>query len=135
MILSSSAFDVLAVTLSSTNQNTSNTEDQKILINVAVFDFESIFVATDELKTTKETTRIRKHVPKPSQYLQNFKMILSFLCEKDPEHLITAFDDNLELLAENKNKLQKEIKFQEIKNTVKDRVLIIFNKLKCQNFN
>ena len=53
------------------------------------------------------------------------------MCEKDPEVLIIAFVSSLELLAE-KSKLQMRTKFQEIENTVNDRVKKIFDKLNAR---
>ena len=108
------------------------TEDQNLFSNVAVFDFESICVPTEELKAIETTNWIGKHVRisvSISSSLQDDRM---FLCEKDPELLIIAFVF-MELLAE-KSKLQKRTKCQEIENTVNDRVKKIFDKLKVRIF-
>ena len=104
------------------------TEDQKLFSNVAVFDFESICVPTEELKATETTTWIGKHVPIFVSISSNLQDAPIFLCEKDPELLIIAFVSSLELLAE-KSKLQMRTKFQDIENTVNDRVKKIFDKL------
>ena len=104
------------------------TEDQKLFSNVAVFDFESICVPTEELKATETTTWIGKHVPISVSISSNLQDAPFFLCEKDPELLIIAFVSSLELLAE-KSKLQMRTKLQEIENTVNDRVKKIFDKL------
>ena len=104
------------------------TEDQKLFSNVAVFDFESICVLTEELKATETTTWIGKHVPISVSISSNLQDAPIFLYEKDPELLTIAFVSSLELLAE-KSKLQMRTKLQEIENTVNDRVKKIFDKL------
>ena len=75
-------------------------EGQKLFRNVALFDFESICVPTEELKTIETTTWIGKHVPISVSVFSNLQDDPIFLCEKDPELLIIAFVSNLELLAE-----------------------------------
>ena len=50
------------------------------------------------------------------------------MCEKDPVLLKSAFVSSLELLIE-KSKVQIGTKFQEIENTVNDRVKKIYDKL------
>ena len=107
------------------------TENQKLFSNVVVFDFESICVPTEELKATKTTTWIGKHVPISILISSNLQDAPIFLCEKDPELLIIAFVSSLELLAE-KSKLQMRTKFQEIENIVNDRVEKIFDKLNAR---
>ena len=102
------------------------TEDQKLFSNVAVFDFESICVSREELKATKTITWIGKLVPISVSISSNLQDDPIFLCEKDPEFLIIAFVSSLELLAE-KSKLQLRTKFQEIENTVNDRVKKMFD--------
>ena len=79
-------------------------EHQKLFSNVAVFDFESICLPTEELKATETTTWTAKHVPISVSISSNLQDDPIFLCEKDPEFLITAFVSCLELLAE-KSKL------------------------------
>ena len=82
------------------------TEDQKLLSNAAIFDFESICVHTEELKATETTIWIRKHVPISVSVSSNLQDDPIFLCEKEPELLIIAFVSSLELLAE-KSKIKK----------------------------
>ena len=108
------------------------TEDQKLFSNVAVFDFESICVPTEELKSTETTTWIGKHVLIFVSILSNLQDVTLFLCEKDPELLIIALVSSFELLAEKSSRLQMRTKFEEIENTVNDRVKKIFNKLKAR---
>ena len=93
------------------------TEDQKLFSNVAFFDFESICVPTKELEATKKTTWIGKHVPISVSISLNLQDDQIFLCEKDPELLITAFVSSLELLAEKSN-LQMRTNFQELSQKV-----------------
>ena len=100
----------------------------KISSHVAVFDFESLCVPTEELKATKTTSWIGKHVPIAVSISSNLQDDPTFLCKKDPELLIIAFVSSLKLLAE-KSKLQMGTKFQEIENTVNNRVKKILNKL------
>ena len=104
------------------------TEDQKLFSNEEVFDFESICVPTEELKAIETTTWIGKHVPISVSISSNLQVDLIFLCEKDPELLRIAFLSSLELLAE-KSKIQMRTKFQEIENTVNDRVKKIFDNI------
>ena len=85
------------------------TEDKKLFSNVAVFDFESICVPTEELKATETTTWIGKHVPISVSISSNLQDAPIFLCEKDPELLIIAFVSSLDFLAE-KSKLQMRTK-------------------------
>ena len=95
------------------------TEDQKLFSIVAVFDFETICVPTEELKATETTTWIEKHVSISVSMSPNLQDDPIFLCEKDPELLIIAFVSSLEVLAE-KIQLQMRTKFQEIENTFID---------------
>ena len=68
-------------------------EDQKLFKNLAVFDFESICVPSNELKDTNTTIWIGKHVL-ISSLLQE-----AFFCNKGPKTLIVSFFVALEKLA------------------------------------
>ena len=57
------------------------TEDQKLFSNVAVFDFESICVPTEELKATETTHGLENMSLFPTQYLRICKMF-QFSCVK-----------------------------------------------------
>ena len=72
----------------------------KLSNNLAVFDFESICVPTEELKETQTTTWIGKHVPILVSISSNLIDEPIFLYNKDPQNLIIDFVSNLELLAE-----------------------------------
>ena len=110
LIISSSVFDVLAVTFFSKDQTYSTkiqsdleiesdkfvpknmhtryvkrnsrkstastflTPKNKLFSNVAIFDFETICVPTDESKAAKTTFSIGKHPTFPFQYLDGCKM-------------------------------------------------------------
>ena len=73
------------------------TEDQKLFSNVAVFDFESIGVPTEELKAIETTDWIGKHVPVSVSISSNLQDNRMFLGEKDPELQIIAFVSGLDL--------------------------------------
>ena len=68
--------------------------------NLAILDFESICVSTEELKETLITTWNGNHVPVSISILSNLIDEPIFLHNKDPQSLITDFISNLELLAE-----------------------------------
>ena len=98
-----------------------------------MFDFESICVPTEELKAIGTTDWIGKHVPVSVSISSNLQDNRMFLGEKDPELQIIVFVSGLELLAK-KSKLQMRTNFQEIENTVNDRVKKIFDELKVRTF-
>ena len=75
-------------------------EDNKLLQNLAFFDFESLRVPTEELKETQTTTWIGNYVPILVSISSNLIDEPIFLYNKDPQNLIIDFVTNLELLAE-----------------------------------
>ena len=75
-------------------------QDNKLFNNLAIFDFESICVPTEELKETQTTIWIGKHVPISVSISSNLIDEPIFLYNKDPQNLIIDFVSNLELLAE-----------------------------------
>ena len=96
---------------------------------MAIFDFESICVPTeDELKETNTTSWIGKH-ESISVFISS-KLIEEplFLCDKDPKNLIIFFVESLEELA-NKTKTEMQTKFASIQEIIKSRVKAIFEKL------
>ena len=103
-------------------------EDNKLFNNLAIFDFESICVPTEELKETQTTTWIGKHVPISVSISSNLIDDPIFLYNKDPQNLIIDFVSNLELLAE-KSKLEMRTKFQDIERAVNERMKKIFDQL------
>ena len=60
-------------------------EDNKLFNNLAIFDFESICVPTEELKETQTTTWIGKHVPISVSISSNLIDEPIFLYNKDPQ--------------------------------------------------
>ena len=104
-------------------------EDNKLFNNLAIFDFESICVPTEELnRGTQTTTWIGQHVPISVSISSNLIDEPIFLYKKDPQNLIIDFVSNLELLAE-KSKLQMRTKFQDIERAVNERMKKIFDQL------
>ena len=70
-------------------------EDNKLFKNLATFDFESIWVPTEELKETQTTTWIGKQVPISVSLSSNLIDDPIFLYNKDPQNLIIDFVSNL----------------------------------------
>ena len=103
-------------------------EDNKLFNNLAFFDFESIFVPTEELKETQTTTWIEKHLPISVSVSSNLIDEPIFLYNKDLQNLLIDFVSNLELLAE-KNKLEMRTKFQDIGVAINERLKKIFDQL------
>ena len=103
-------------------------EENKRFNNLAIFDFESICVPTEELKETQTTNWIGKHVPNSVSISSNLIDVPIFLYNKDPQNLIIDFVANLELLAE-RSKLEMRKKFQDIEVAVNERMKKIFDQL------
>ena len=82
--------------------NIEYTKEQTLFKNVAIFDFESICVPSEELKPTETITWIGKHEPISVSISSNLLDKPIFLCDKGPQSLIIDFVANLELLAEKK---------------------------------
>ena len=101
-------------------------EENKLLNNLAVFNFESICVATEELKETKTTTWIGKRVPISVFISSNLIDEPIFLYNKDPKKLIIDFVSKVELLGE-KKKLETKTKIQDIEVAVNERMKKIFD--------
>ena len=103
-------------------------EDNKLFNNLAIFNFESVCVPTEELKETQTTTWIGKHVPISVSISSNLIDDPIFLYNKDQQNLIIAFVSNLELLSE-KSKLEMRTKFQDIEVAVNEKMRKIFDQL------
>ena len=84
-------------------------QDNKLSNNLAIFNFESICVPTEELKGTQTTTWIVKHVPISVSISSNLIDEPTYLYKEDPQNLIIDFVSNLELLAE---KSKRQMIFQ-----------------------
>ena len=103
-------------------------DDQKLFKNLAIFDFESICVPTEELKDTNTTTWIGKHKPISVSISSNLIEEPVFLCDKDPKNQIVSLVEALEELA-NKSKTEMQTKFASIQKIINSRVKAIFEKL------
>ena len=108
-------------------------KDNTLINNLAIFDFESICVPSDELKATQTTTWIGKHVPISVSISSNLIDEPIFLYNKDPQKLIIDFVIKLEILA--KSKLEMRTKFQDVERVVNERMSKIFQELneRCRN--
>ena len=109
-------------------------KDNTLFNNLAIFDFESICVPSDELKATQTTTWIGKHVPISVLISSNLIDEPIFLYNKDPQKLVIGFVIKLELLAE-KSKLEMRNKFQDVERVVNERMSKFFQELneRCRN--
>ena len=92
-------------------------EEQKLFKNLAVFDFESICVPSNELKDTNTTTWIGKHEPISVSFSSNLLQEPIFLCNKDPKTLIVSFVETLEELA-SRSKAELLQKFSSMENAI-----------------
>ena len=111
------------------------TDDQKLLTNVAVFDFESICIPEKKFKNTETTTWIGKNVPISVSISSNLIVKLIFLCNSNPRDLVESFIDAVEGLA-TQSKAQMKMKFLEIETANKSkltRTLESLNERRCRN--
>ena len=67
------------------------TSQQKLFENLAIFDFESIFVQEQTFRDTNTTTWIGRHVPISVSISSNLVEEPIFLCNSDPHHLVASF--------------------------------------------
>ena len=100
-------------------------EGNKLFNNLAIFNFDSICVPTEELKKHKKTTWI---VPVVVSISSNLSDETIFLYNNDPQNLIIDFVTNLGLLAE-QSKLEMRKKFQNFEVAVNERIKKIFDQL------
>ena len=98
----------------------------KLIQNVAIFDFESNCMTIEKLKPTETITWIGKHEPISMSISFNLLDKPIFKCDKDPQSLITEFVVNLDFWR-NKNKAEMLSKFLETKNNIKKRLHTIRN--------
>ena len=70
--------------------NIEYTIEQTLFKNIAIFDFESICVPSEELKPTKAITWIGKHESISVSISSNLLEKPIFLCDKDPQSLIVV---------------------------------------------
>ena len=103
-------------------------ENQKLFTNLAVLDFESIGVQSNELRDTITTTCIGKQEPISVSIFSNLLQEPVFLCNKNSKILIVFFVEELEELA-GKIKAKVLQKFSSIEKAFKSRVNSILEKL------
>ena len=112
-----------------------NTDDQKLFTNLAVFDFESIFLPEEKFNNTKTTTWIGKHVPISVSISSNLIAQPIFFCNSNPRDLVESFIDAVEGLP-TQSKAQMKLKFLEIETAIKSkltRTLESLNERRCRN--
>ena len=80
--------------------NIQYTKQQTLFKNVAIFDFDSICVPSEEFKLTETITWIGKHEPISLSISSNLVDKPILLCDKDPQSLIFDFVANLKLVVE-----------------------------------
>ena len=103
-------------------------EDQKLFINLAVFDFESTCVKEETYKETETTKWIWKHVPISVLISSNLIPEPIFLCNSDPRHLVSSFVSALEGLA-TQSKAQMKLGFIEVETAIKIKLSSILEQL------
>ena len=113
----------------------SDNDDRKLFKNLAMLDFESICVPSEQLKDTNTSTWIGKHEPISVFISSNLIDEPLFLCDKDPKALMLSFVEAIEVLA-NKNKTEMRTNFSSIEAIIRARVNAIredLNKRKDRN--
>ena len=94
------------------------TDNQKLFRNLAVFDFESIYIPEEKFKNTESTTWIGKHVPISVLISSSLTAMPIFFCNSNPRDLVESFIDAVEGLAK-QSKAQMKLKFLEIETAIK----------------
>ena len=111
------------------------TDDQKLVTNLAVFDFESICIPEEKFKITKTTTWIGKHVSISVSISSNLIAKPIFFCSSNPRDLVESFIDAVEGLAK-QSKAQMKLKFLEKETAIKSKLtqtLESLNECHCRN--
>ena len=111
------------------------TDDQKLFNNLAVFDFESIWIPEEKFKNTETTTWIGKHVPISVSISSNLITMPIFLCNSNTRDLFESFIDAVGGLA-TQSKARMNLKFLEIETAIKSklsRTLESLNERRCRN--
>ena len=112
-----------------------HTVEQKLFINLAVFDFESICIPEEKFKNTKTTTWIGKHNPISVSISSNLIDIPIFLCISNARDLVEFFIDAVEGLT-TQSKAQMKLKFLEVETAIKSKLtrnLHSLNERCCRN--
>ena len=103
--------------------------DQKLFKNLAIFDFESIYVKeANSYKQIQTTTWIGKHVPISVSISSIFIPEPIFLCNANPHHLISSFITVLEGLA-TQSKAQGKLNFIEVETAIKIKLCAMLEQL------
>ena len=103
-------------------------KEQKLFKNLAIFDFDSIFVKEESYKQTETTTWIGKHVPISVSISSNLIPEPIFLCNANPQHLISTFSSALEGLA-TQSKAQMKLNFIEVDTAIKIKLCAILEQV------
>ena len=104
------------------------TSQQKLIKNLAIFDFESICVQEESFKDTKTKTCIGKNVQISVFISSNLVEEPTFLYNSDPHHLVSSFIGTLEGLAL-QSKAQVKLLFLYNEATIKIKLSRILEKL------
>ena len=104
------------------------TNEPTLFKNLAIFDFESICVQEESFKDTDTTKWIGKHIPISVSISSNLVKEPNFLCNSDPNHLVTSFIGALEILALQSKAIMKNL-FFDIETTIKIKLGSILEKL------
>ena len=97
------------------------TDDQKLYIDQAVFDFESICIPEEKFKNTETTTWIGKHVPITVSISSNLIAMRIFPSNYNPRNLIESLIDAVESSA-TQSKAQMKLTFLEVEATIKSKL-------------
>ena len=111
------------------------TDDQKLVKNLAAFDFESICIPEEKFENTETRSWIGKHVPVSVSISSNLIAKPIFLCNSNPRDLVESFIDAVEGLA-TQSKAQMKLNFLEIETAIKSklsRTLESLNERRCRN--
>ena len=105
------------------------TGQQKLYKNLAIFDFESIYVQEETFKDTKKTTTCTaKHLPISASISSNLVEEPISLYNPDPHHLVSSFIGTLERLA-SQIKAQIKLFFHDIETTIKNKLRSVLEKI------
>ena len=96
-------------------------EDQKLFINLAVFDFESICIPEEKVQNIRMTSWIGRHVPILVSISSNLIALPIFLRNSNPLDLVETFIDTVEGLA-TQSKAQKKLNFLEVETAIKSKM-------------
>ena len=102
--------------------------EQKLFKNLAIYDFECIYVKEDLYKQTETTTWIGKHVPVSVSISSNLIPEPTFLCNTNPHYLISSFITALEGLA-TQSKTQMKLSFFEVETAIKIKLCALLEQL------